>query len=841
MNNNNIVKIGTALKWRNTFDITKKYYQENIVTVCGCVFRCKVLQAQGKTPIRATDDQGHIVYTNTDVWDVLVDMAYYYNFAVDTKKLTKDTLDYVKRLDEAFQKQQKEIQALQKDNEDQWDAIHDIENVNAEQQREIDSILDTISCFSEGIWIDTLLWSNYTIWDNNKYAITDDLQDQINVLTGTHRQDIEDLTEKHNQEISSLAAHIAKQEKIQSDINVYLQDQVYDLNSALSCFSSGIWENDLHWSNTSIWDNNKYALTDALTERIDNLNQTHKNDVEAVNQHLNNSDKAFSDAVLQNTKEHNAINSRLVKHKEAIDALQTLIDKHDIQITELLDALSCFGNGQWDNELKWSNNTHWENSNLMCDTFEDIYLQIERYQKAISDLTSKIQEVKNEANRTLTIINNTFDGFRKEHESFRTEHEAFRNEHSAIESRLNSLSSLCTEQQREINTLLYRVSVLTNGVWDNTLLWINDSEWLNVNESSGCHCPYNTKEQLDTLREGLDTANQNVEVNQADIRVCKADIEDLFAKVESNTSDIADNSTQIETAKQDSITEHRKIAYQLRAIGREQTSQDENIAKLGEHFSCFVDGLWGDLFVWDNELLWANETGVIDEALDDIRNDIRNNRQKLNEANEDIMTNLSLIRANHQLIEANIENVNNNKTAIENTQLQLDNDVKALRNEALTEHKQVAYQLRAIGREQTSQDDNIAKLGEHFGCFVDGLWGDLFVWDNEHLWANDPGIVAEVQDEVSAHDVRLSVLETALAGLMQQFDLQKNIIQQQQEQLQALMNCFSVTNIGKWQNPLFWDNDTKWADSLITELLGIGGATSVSVKSYDEKTATVSI
>lgn len=172
MNNDNIVKIGTALKWRNTFDITKKYYQENVVTVCGCVFRCKVLQAQGKSPVTITDNQGHIVYTNTDVWDVLVDMAYYYNFAVDTKKLTQETLDYVKQLDKAIKKQQEE---------------------NEEQQREIDSVLDTISCFSEGIWIDTLLWSNETVWDNNKYAITDDLQRQINELTDHHNKDITDI------------------------------------------------------------------------------------------------------------------------------------------------------------------------------------------------------------------------------------------------------------------------------------------------------------------------------------------------------------------------------------------------------------------------------------------------------------------------------------------------------------------------------------------------------------------------------------------------------------------------------------------------------------------------
>ena len=208
INNDNIVKIGVALKWRNTFDLTKRYYQENVVTACGCVFRCKVLQAQGIPPIKMTDDQGHIVYTNTDVWDVLVDMAYYYNYAVDTRKLTQQMLDDAKKLNDAFQKQQKEISALQKDNLDQWGHINDIDEVNAEQQRELYSVLDTISCFSEGIWIDTLLWSNETIWDNNKYALTDDLQNQIDVLIKTHRQDIKDLTDKHDSEILALGRNI---------------------------------------------------------------------------------------------------------------------------------------------------------------------------------------------------------------------------------------------------------------------------------------------------------------------------------------------------------------------------------------------------------------------------------------------------------------------------------------------------------------------------------------------------------------------------------------------------------------------------------------------------------
>ena len=112
MNNNNIAHIGTALKWRNTFDLETTYYQENIVTACGCVFRCRVLQAKGITPIGLADKQGHLTFANPDVWDVVVDMSYYYNFAVDTQNMTKETLEYVKNLDEALKKQAQEIKRI---------------------------------------------------------------------------------------------------------------------------------------------------------------------------------------------------------------------------------------------------------------------------------------------------------------------------------------------------------------------------------------------------------------------------------------------------------------------------------------------------------------------------------------------------------------------------------------------------------------------------------------------------------------------------------------------------------------------------------------------------------
>ena len=1033
INNDNIVKIGVALKWRNTFDLTKKYYQENVVTACGCVFRCKVLQAQGKSPIKMTDDQGHIVYTNTDVWDVLVDMAYYYNYAVDTRKLTQQMLDYAKKLDEAFQKQQKEIEALQKDNRDQWNHINDIEKVNTEQQRELNSIFDTISCFSEGIWIDTLLWSNETIWDNNKYAITDDLQNQINVLDENHRQDIEDLTEKHNTEISALAAHVARQEKIQMGINEYLQDQVYDLNNSFSCFNTGVWENDLHWSQEALWDNNKYAITDALAA-----------DIKKLDEHLSKSDKAFEEAMLENAKEHGLVNTHLQKHDREMKDLQDLIKEHDEQIIDLIDTLACFSNGYWDNGLKWSNVALWENSNLMYNMFEDIYSQIEGHQKSIENLTKEIQKINTEKENTLKVINKTFDDFRKEHEDFRKEHkefakehDEFKKEHQTITGRLDGLDTKQEGQQHEIDSLLYRISILTNGVWDNNLLWINESEWTNTNLNGSCHCPTDTEERLDELQAGLEATTQRISDAEENIKVIISDVEvnasviadnadeieiikqnavtehqnvayqlrairreqtaqdenitkigehfscyadgiwgnlfiwdndllwanetgvitgaisdlrddlrdtryklneaneDIMTNlsliqannklIQKNTSDIQDNKEAIEATqselqdtsdeiRKEALTEHRQVAYQLRAIGREQTAQDDNIAKLGEHFGCFVDGVWGNLFIWDNDLLWANETGVITGAISDLRDDLRDTRYKLNEANEDIMTNLSLIQANNKLIQKNTSDIQDNKEAIEATQSELQDTSDEIRKEALTEHRQVAYQLRAIGREQTAQDDNIAKLGEHFGCFVDGVWGDLFIWNNDHLWANGAGVIdeaiadtneridviseeidninqraedhqseyqkmlddirayngcfekgewadpffwndtdiwynspnsiSEAENDIISHNSRLTALESQFVLFIQQYTTQQTIIEQHQNQLETLMDCFTVLNVGKWQNLLLWDNTSKWSNALITEAaasVGTGGSSTVTVKSYDPDTATVTI
>ncbi len=509
------------------------------------------------------------------------------------------------------------------------------------------------------------------------------------------------------------------QERYQDDINGYVLGQIFDVNQALCCFSSGLWENELHWSNVALWDNNRFAITEDLQNQIDELERISNEHTEALH---------------ENFQEHQLFKSQLQNHLNRLKDLEHLTKEHDDQILDLLNGLNCFGDGQWSNELKWSNAALWENSNLMCETFIDVYNKIDEHRKAIERLDNEINLVKEEAASTLKTINETFDGFKKEHNTFREEHKTFRSEHQDIGDRIgnvithqNDIDILNAKQQRQIDILLCNLSTVSNGLWDNGLLWVNDSDWTNYKG----------------VGEGQDR------------------IDDLYEK-------LADT--------------------------------NDGLAKANQEI--------------------ANNVDLIEEN----RNQIDTNRT-------DILQCLSDTADNAEAIDNNAKNVTTNAERI--TELQ---------QNFVEERRSTAYQLRAIGRGQTAQDDNIAKLGEHFGCFVDGQWGDLFVWDNEHLWADEPGIVENMQEEISVHETRLSALETAFTELLNINKAQQEKIDRQQSQLDALMDVFTVTNIGRWQNTLLWDNGTKWSDSLITQQIEDGsGTASVSVRSYDAETQTVSI
>lgn len=525
MNNNNIVKIGTALKWRNTFDITKKYYQENMVTICGCVFRCKVLQAQGKTPVRVADDAGHLAFANTDVWDVIVDMAYYYNFAIDTNNLTKETLEYIKKLDAEWRRQQKEIEAIQEDDKKQWKHILEIEKLNAEQQREINSVLDTYSCFSEGIWFDTLLWNNDLLWDNNKYAITDDLQNQIDELSNRHKEDIEQIVS----DIEEINAHMTRHEKEQNQINDYLLEQCDNWNNSISCFSEGVWENLLYWGNMSLWDNNKFSITEDLQNQIDDIVEQHDNDT--------------NNAVIRFEKD------------------ELLINEHDAQLGDFLERFCSFSNGQWDNGLKWNNAAVWENSNMTCDTFEKVLSKISEHDASIANLVD--------------------------------EHEIIYQSIDNLEDNISKNKDTNREQQRQIDVLLETHSTINNGFWDNTLLWINESEW----------------------------ANRNIVDKLSDIVI--KNIDDITQNKET-LDDLHENVKELERCAIESKNNIEDINTQLEENSEEQAVQDEKITQIGSHFCCFADGIWGDWFLWHNDDIWINEPNKHESRISELETSFMN-------------------------------------------------------------------------------------------------------------------------------------------------------------------------------------------------------------------------
>lgn len=525
MNNNNIVKIGTALKWRNTFDITKKYYQENMVTICGCVFRCKVLQAQGKTPVRVADDAGHLAFANTDVWDVIVDMAYYYNFAIDTNNLTKETLEYIKKLDAEWRRQQKEIEAIQEDDKKQWKHILEIEKLNAEQQREINSVLDTYSCFSEGIWFDTLLWNNDLLWDNNKYAITDDLQNQIDELSNRHKEDIEQIVS----DIEEINAHMTRHEEEQNQINDYLLEQCDNWNNSISCFSEGVWENLLYWGNMSLWDNNKFSITEDLQNQIDDIVEQHDNDT--------------NNAVIRFEKD------------------ELLINEHDAQLGDFLERFCSFSNGQWDNGLKWNNAAVWENSNMTCDTFEKVLSKISEHDASIANLVD--------------------------------EHEIIYQSIDNLEDNISKNKDTNREQQRQIDVLLETHSTINNGFWDNTLLWINESEW----------------------------ANRNIVDKLSDIVI--KNIDDI-AQNKETLDDLHENVKELERCAIESKNNIEDINTQLEENSEEQAVQDEKITQIGSHFCCFADGIWGDWFLWHNDDIWINEPNKHESRISELETSFMN-------------------------------------------------------------------------------------------------------------------------------------------------------------------------------------------------------------------------
>lgn len=255
MSNDNVVKIGTALKWRGVFDKDTIYYQDNVTTACGCVFRCKVLQAQGKLPVRFTEDQGHLEYINTDIWDVVVDMKYYYDAATDSIRLIKETWDSIKYLEGVAEDHTQQLEDLHEHDDLLDGQIKDLQDKDVEHEIILDEIkaddLDQWSHINNAENVQTQLQKNV-----NDLAVENDEQwDFINNL--------DDSVDKNAQDIADIKALDSQQEQRLTDLeteNDEQQTSIDDHQAKLDVLMEGFttinlgkWQNDYAWNNESEW------------------------------------------------------------------------------------------------------------------------------------------------------------------------------------------------------------------------------------------------------------------------------------------------------------------------------------------------------------------------------------------------------------------------------------------------------------------------------------------------------------------------------------------------------------------------------------------------------------
>lgn len=212
MNNDNIVKIGAALKWRGVYDPAKRYYQENIITLNGCVFRLKVLTAIGIPPVEFEEESGHLVYVNGDVWDVVVDMAAYYNHAIDSANLIKKTWEAIESIGKEVKVHHNQIIQLQ---EYQRRCQLEHEMFKLEHQA-INKRIDAL----ELVWFDV---------------------------------------ENHQERIARLEALVPQlldEIDRQKEINRRQQEQIDDLLNSTVKEPGKAWDNDKFWNNSASWFDN---------------------------------------------------------------------------------------------------------------------------------------------------------------------------------------------------------------------------------------------------------------------------------------------------------------------------------------------------------------------------------------------------------------------------------------------------------------------------------------------------------------------------------------------------------------------------------------------------------
>ena len=77
---NKIIDIGSAPLFRGEYNAKSVYYNDNVVTMCGCVFIGLVNEISGIPPL-TKQSNGTLVFSNTNCWNCVVDNLDLYNAA----------------------------------------------------------------------------------------------------------------------------------------------------------------------------------------------------------------------------------------------------------------------------------------------------------------------------------------------------------------------------------------------------------------------------------------------------------------------------------------------------------------------------------------------------------------------------------------------------------------------------------------------------------------------------------------------------------------------------------------------------------------------------------------
>lgn len=251
--NNNIVKIGKALKWRGIYDRSKKYYAENIVTCYGGVFRCNVSVAQGIPPYEL-NEEGHPLICNSETWTCLVDTSWIVEWVLAFKKFKNDTLSrfesneqHIAAHCERLDRQQASIESLE-------ESVNELRVKDEEHELTMNSLSTTIGKVSEKVDKneDDIAKINKKIGDSE-------------LTLGELQKQIAQTNQRIDEEVNGLNNTIVEQDKKihQQEIEIEelrnmilaLQGQIELLGKYNCCFSNGIWYNDLYWNNESFWNN----------------------------------------------------------------------------------------------------------------------------------------------------------------------------------------------------------------------------------------------------------------------------------------------------------------------------------------------------------------------------------------------------------------------------------------------------------------------------------------------------------------------------------------------------------------------------------------------------------